>query len=193
MAGFQENLCVTSYNSTGFGLSAQNYTKTLLLFSDILCIQEHFLLDNKDKKHSNTKKLVTVAGNTHDMFIVPAYKPNNQVSRGRGQGGLVTMWRKEFTKYVTKIECTNFRLQASKFAFKSSSMLIKNAYFPCDPRVDTFDETELVTLLADIKNVVESSNCSNVLLAADLNSDFSRNTRFTRTVEEYLKDLLLIL
>ena len=70
----KQSLCITSYNSTGFGLAAQNYTKTLLLFSDILCMQEHFLLDSNDKKHSNTKKLVKQFGTNHDMYIVPAYK-----------------------------------------------------------------------------------------------------------------------
>ena len=82
------DLCISSYNSTGFGLAAQNHMNSLLLFSDILCVQEHFLIDGKDKKHSNTSKLRTTFGNNHDMFIVPAVKVLNQVSRGRGKGGL---------------------------------------------------------------------------------------------------------
>ena len=97
-------------DSTGFGLGVQNYINTLLLFSDILCVQEHFLQDCKDKKYSNTNKLRKHAGDQHDMYIVPAYKENNQVSRGRGKGGLVTMWKKALTKYVSKVPCSNFRL-----------------------------------------------------------------------------------
>ena len=85
------DLCISSYNSTGFGLAAQNHMNSLLLFSDILCVQEHFLIDGKDKKHSNTNKLRITFGNNHDMFIVPAVKDSNQVSRGRGKGGLVTL------------------------------------------------------------------------------------------------------
>ena len=52
------------------------------------------------------------------------------------------MWRKGLTKYVSKIECGNFRLQATTFQFPSSNILIINSYFMCDPRVN-FDETEL--------------------------------------------------
>ena len=180
---------MTSCNLTGFGLAAQNYLKTLLLFSDVLCVQEHFLLDHKDKKHSNTKKLVNILGSSHDMYIVPACKSNKQVTRG--QGGLVTLWRKGLTKYVTKVDCSNFRLRATKFSFESSQLLVVNAYLPCDPRVDNFDDTELVNLLADLKNVLESSNCFNIIIAADLNSDFSWNTRFTSIVEESLENLNL--
>ena len=44
---------VTSYNSRGFAENKQKYIDTLLLFSDILCVQEHFLLSSNDKKHSN--------------------------------------------------------------------------------------------------------------------------------------------
>ena len=74
-------LCISSYNSTGFGLSAKNYVNTLLLFSDILCVQEHFLLDGNEKNHSNTNKLVNHVGTNHDISIVPAHKNTNQINR----------------------------------------------------------------------------------------------------------------
>ena len=90
----------SSYNSTGFGLAAQNYIETLLLFSDVLCVQEHFLLDSHDKNHSNTDKLRQHFNDKYDMFIIPAQKDNQQVTRGRGKGGLVTMWKKSLTKFV---------------------------------------------------------------------------------------------
>ena len=104
-----------------------------------------------------------------DMLIVPAHKDNTQVSRGRGKGGLVTIWKKGLTRYVSKVECSNFRIQATKFEFPSKNILLINAYFPCDPRTDSFDKTELLTLLADITVAVETSLCSNVMIAADLN------------------------
>ena len=127
-------MCITSYNSTGFGLAAQNYMDTLLLFSDILCIQEHFLQDCKDKKHSNTNKIRNKFGSQHDMFIVPATKEATQVSRGRAKGGLATIWKKSITKYVSKVKCSNYRIQATKFSLPGSEALVINTYFPCDPR-----------------------------------------------------------
>ena len=169
LESLKEKLCICSYNSTGFGLGAQNYIKTLLLFSDILCIQEHFLLDSKDRKYSNTNKLVKTLGSQHHMFIVPAHKDSTQISRGRGKGGLVTLWKKELTKFVTKIPCNNYRLQATKFTMNSLDLLVINSYFPCDPRVDNFDDAEVVNLLADLRIVIELSGCDNVIVAGDLN------------------------
>ena len=81
----QKPICVTSYNSTGLGLGTIKFVETLLLFSNILCLQEHFLQDSGDKKHSNTNKLRKSFPN-HDMFITPAFKADNRVSRGRAKG-----------------------------------------------------------------------------------------------------------
>ena len=116
------------------------------------------------------------------MFVVPAHKDPNQVSKGRGKGGLVTLWRKNLTKYVSKVNSSNFRVQGTKFTFP-------NAYFPCDPRVCNFDETEVLSLLADIRTLIEEANCPNVMIAADMNADFLRKTRHTEIILENLTDL----
>ena len=60
------------YNSGGLGLHRQHFITTILLFSDILCIQEHFLLDSGDRKNSNTHKLMFDQF-TADLFNVIAY------------------------------------------------------------------------------------------------------------------------
>ena len=166
--------------------------ETLLLFTDILCIQEHFLLDAQDRKYSNTNKLRKKFTNC-DMFIVPAHKNSNQVSKGRGKGGLVTMWSKKMTKYVSKIKCDNYRIQATKFNFPSGPVLIINTYFPCDPRTINFDDTELLSILTDIRNVILQSSTNNIWLAGDLNCHFLRGTTFTNLVKDYFLDIGLSL
>ena len=120
--------------ATGFGIQAQNYIETLLLFSDVLCLQEHFLLDCKSRKSSNRDKIRSRFSDRYDMFIEPATKDNTQVSRGRGKGGLAILWNKKFTKYVTKVKSTNSRLRAMKFLFPANYLLVINVYLPCDPR-----------------------------------------------------------
>jgi len=59
--------------------------KTLTLFSDVLCLQEHFLLDAGNKKY-NTHKLKL-------SLVIPAFKNDFKISKGRGSGGLAIMWR----------------------------------------------------------------------------------------------------
>ena len=114
MEAANKTICISSYNSTGFGISAVHSIQKLLLFSDIICVQEHFLQDSGDRKHSNTNKIRNAFPN-HDMFIKPAAKENNYVTRGRAKGGLVTIWDQGLTKYVSKITCNSFRLQGTKF------------------------------------------------------------------------------
>ena len=145
---------VTSYNSTGFGIAAQNYIETLLLFSDILCVQEHFLLDSHDKKYSNTDKLKTMFDDKCDMLIVPAHKDNNHVTSGRGIGGLVIMWNKYLTKYVTKVDSPTYRIQALKFNIPGNEFLLINSYFPCDPRSETADNSDLLEVLGSLRSII---------------------------------------
>ena len=165
-------ICLCSYNSTGFGISSQNYISSLLVFSDILCIQEHFLQHCKDKKVSNTSILRKKFDDEFDMFIVPAVKNCNQISRGRGAGGLATIWKRSLTKFVSQASCKSSRLQATKFDLPSSPLLVINAYFPCDPQNDSFDDTELINLLAEVKSIIENNQFYNVVIAGDLNCHF---------------------
>ena len=150
--------------------------KTLALFSDILCIQEHFLLDNQSKTYSNTDKLQRLCNDRYDMFIVPAHKDNFQVSRGRGSGGLATLWNKSLTKYVSKVKCSSYRLQATKFSFPSGSLLILNTYFPCDPRTINFDDEELLALLNEIKQIMMAESCECNLILGDIQSLFKADS-----------------
>ena len=161
-------LNITSYNSTGFGIAAQNYIETLLLFSDILCVQEHFLLDSRDKKHSNTDK-IRIFSDKCDMMIIPAVKNNNIVTPGRGIGGLAIMWKKYLTKYVSKVSSSSFRIQAMKFNIPGNEFILLNSYFPCDPRSENADNNELMEVLGEIRSIILSAKCNKVILTGDLN------------------------
>ena len=184
METYQRNICITSYNSTGLGIAVQNFLSTLSIFSNILCLQEHFLLDSKSKNFSNTDKLRKLYSNKYDMFIIPAKKDPYQVSKGRGKGGLATLWDKNLTKYASQVKCSSFRLQATRFSFPSGSLLVLNTYFPCDPRVNNFDDEELLSLLAEIRNVLNNQACM-----YNLNSHFLRQNRFTTIIKDFFDDI----
>jgi len=189
MASKISNICVTSYNSWGFSEPKQDYIKTLQLFSDILCLQEHLLLDAKDKKHSNTNKLVKTLGSQHDMYIVPAFKDNGRVHRGRGSGGLATLWRREHTKYVSKLKCDNHRILPTKFSFPNGHLLLLNCYFPTNPGTDSFDDSELQNVLVEIRRLINEASCLNVLVAGDLNCDFIKNNKFVHIIESFIEEI----
>ena len=75
------------------------------------------------------------------------------------------------------------------FNFPDCDFLVINSYFPCDPRSDNFDESELLKLLGDISNAIETSCCQKVMLLGDLNADFSRCSTFTELVHDFISDL----
>ena len=125
------------------------------------------------------------------MFVTPAFKENSQVSKGRGKGGLATIWKRELSKYVSQVKCENFRLQATKFDFPDRKMLFINCYFPCDTRNENNDNAELISTLSDIRILIEQENCQHVLLSGDLNSHFSRNNTFTNIIKSLFEDLNL--
>ena len=122
------------------------------------------------------------------MFIVPARKDNTQISRGRGVGGLATIWKKYLTKYVEKTKCDTSRLQATKFNLPDCPILVINVYFPCDPRSANHDFVELIELLGDLESLIKNVDLTNVLLAGDLNCHFNRNSNFTTIVQNWLNE-----
>ena len=139
--------------------------------------------------HSNTNKLRKLLNHKYDMFIIPASKDETQVSKGRGKGGLATMWGKGLTKYVSQVKTDSFRLQATKFDLPSGSFLIINTYFPCDPRVNNFNEEELLSVLLEIKMLMNEQSCHYNLILGDFNSHFSRQSTFTNIVLDFFDEI----
>jgi hypothetical protein len=88
-------------------------------------------------------------------------------------------------KWIT----TEYNLQATKFMFPSGQFLLLNTYFMCDPQQNNFDDNELLTLLEDIRVVIDKSLCSNILWLGDLNTDFSRNSRFVHNVKSFIESM----
>ena len=98
------------------------------------------------------------------------------------------MWKKELTKYVSKLETNHHRIQATKFQFPSASLLLINTYFMCDPQTD-FDDNKLFEILAEIRRIIEVAACENISLVGDLNCDFSRQTPFVQIIREFCSEL----
>ena len=86
----------------------------------------------------------------------------------------------------------NFRIQAQILNFESSRLLWLNTYFPTDPGGELFEEEELLGLLTDIENVIDSADFDDILWNGDLNYDPSRTSGFVRKVSRFLSRLGLV-
>ena len=125
----------------------------------------------------------------HHIYFKPAFKSGFD---GRPINGMfvgIPLCLKEKTKDVSP---SSDRIQAITLKDGCRNILILNTYFPTDPRSDNFDDTELLLLLSDISNIIERSQCDQIIWTGDMNTDFSRTTRFVCTVNEFISNLDLI-
>ena len=134
----------------------------------------------KTQQYLQTKEIF---GETHDMYIVPAFKEDTVVKPGWDKGGLATMGKKEFTKYVSKIKCDIFRIQVAKFNFLNAELLVLNLYFMVDSQNNNMNNLELqLSLLGEIDRILSTTEFKNVLLVGNINCDFSRPTQFVQSI-----------
>ena len=83
------------------------------------------------------------------------------------------------------------RLQAQILTFPAYKLFWINGYMPCDPQSQNFDDTELLAVLSEVESLIVSNSGVEVLWAADMNWDKSRDNHFTRTVAAALARLNL--
>ena len=176
---------ITSYNSTGFPVQRQTYIKSLQLYSDVICGQEHFQLKNCKFRISNA------FSNEFDFFFKPAVKSNSSLGKGRPKGGLYFAWKKHQVKKATRIPTENFRMQALILEYENCKILLINTYFPCDSKRLVLSDTEaadLQNLLSNISSLKKkySSKFDTAFILGDINYDNLRYTGHTLAVNNFL-------
>ena len=147
----------------------------------IICNQENFLLKNNEYMAKNI-----LPG--HHVLFKPASKDGLDGRPTNGMFIAVPLCLKEKMKNVVY---KSNRIQGVIIKDEHLNMLIINTYFPTDPRNDQFDETNLLLLLSEIEKSIEESGCTHVLWTGDINADFRRNTRFVRTIDEFISNMNL--
>ena len=172
------DLKLLSYNSTGFNLEKANFMNFLMnsLKVDCLFLQEHMHL------RANIYKVEREFPDL-DSFLIPAVKSNNTVCSGRPSGGLGIFWKKHLNNSVKILKHPDsVRVQAIELF---GNVIVINTYFPTDPQVNNFDDFELLKCISDIKWFLDRFPEHRILIAGDLNTDLSRNTRFANIVRDF--------
>jgi hypothetical protein len=83
----------------------------------------------------------------------------------------------------------NFRIQAQVIHFSDYRLLWMNAYFPTDPQLVNFDQTELLQVQNEIENIMDTTEFDDVLLGGDFNYDKRRLSSFTISMDLFLERL----
>ena len=142
-----------SYNSTGMNTVKSSWVRDLIKVTDshFAGIQEHF------KKTNNVEKFYE-----HLSYVIPTVREEGQDS-GHPKGGITQLISKQLGIKTERVSTKNFKLQAQVLGLSSRKLWI-NAYFPNDPLRQNFDETELILLLSEIENIMDTCNYDDCLL-----------------------------
>jgi hypothetical protein len=147
---------------------------------DFCALQEHF------KTVRSTERWFREQFSGFHTYVVPAYRAPG-VDSGRGRGGLAQLALRSVAVARARVATKSPRLQAQLLTFPTCSVLWVNGYMPCDPQLQSYDDTELLTVLSEMERLVAAATDCEVVWAADLNWDRSRNNQFTRTVAAALE------
>ena len=176
------NICLYSFNSRGFGDDKQDICKLLMLKNDctvpILCNQENFLLFN------NRYKVKQTLPNCHILFKTAVMDS----SYGRPKNGMFIAVPNEFRENILDVSPNHWRIQAIIINTMKSKILVINSYFPTDPKTRDFDTAELISTLKTVNDIITSNEFDHLIWAGDLNADFIRGTKFTLTIDSFIKD-----
>ena len=172
-----------SYNSTGWGTVKADFVNTLLISHTIhiFALQEHFQLK------PNLYRLQNGISDNYELFAIPALKSNNTVHSGRPSSGTAFLYHKSLNKNITRIIVPNsYRVQGLKLALSNNSFVFINSYFPTDTRGNLEDNTLLLQTLQDIRYIIDQcDDNTEIVLMGDINTDFIRDSNFTKLVMEF--------
>jgi hypothetical protein len=180
----QQQATFLSYNPTGLNNAKCDWINSLseVTGSTYIAIQEHF------RKSKVTDKFFKERFPAYNAFVIEGFREQLQ-SKGRPKAGLAQLSRADIAIRKDRVLIENKRIQAQILNFSSSRLLWINAYFPTDPGTMNFDDGELMKVLTDLEHILDSAQFDDVLIAADMNYDMSRNSGFAIAVRAFLQRL----
>ena len=127
-----------------------------------------------------------------DSYIVPGVRSEGQDS-GRAKGGLAQLSVKDLGVRKERVITSSWRLQAQILHCDGGQRILWfNVYFPTDPRVQNYDESELLPVLNEIEKILESCEYDDCCVGGDLNTDVRRDTGFVRAVTRFMDKIGLV-
>ena len=177
-----------SYNSTGLSAVKSDWICDTMKVCkiDLMQIQEHF------KKNKNIDMHFKKNFADSDSYVVPGVRSEGQDS-GRAMGGLAQLSAKDLSMRKERVTTSHWRLQAQILHCAGGQRILwLNAYFPTDPRVQNYDDSELLQVLNEIEKVMENCDYDDCCLGGDLKIYVRRDNGFVRAVTRFLDKVGLV-
>ena len=148
----------------------------------IICNQENFIL------RENTYKIRKALAD-YQFVLQPAVKGDHD--SGRPKNGMFIAFPVSMRNCAVDVSPGFWRVQAVKFKFQDSSILLINSYFPTDSRQNDSNNVELDETLGHIRNIITDNEFDSLIWAGDINAEFFRASSHTTTVQDTIADLNL--
>ena len=171
-----------SFNSTGLDQTKVDWVQSISETCDIhlLQLQEHFkttkTTESFFRKNFNTK---------WDSYSIPAYRDPFQ-DNGRAKGGLAQLCKRDLVITKERLQTRSWRLQAQTLHIDNYRIIWVNCYMPTDPQTVLYDEAELIPILDEIENILDSNTFDDCILAGDLNMDLNRGSGYVTALSDFL-------
>ena len=176
-----EKVQIGSLNCDGFVWN-KKYVYEFLSDSktDILCVQETWLLDHQ----------LNMLNTLHEDYIgcgVSGTDSSKELIRGHPPGGTAILWRKDIAHKVKLVKSENQRVCAVKYNDAENNILIVCVYMPCDTGAINIINQEFEVVTNHIENIISRDVWHNVVLCGDWNCEFKRRSAQVRQLSEFIE------
>ena len=159
-------LSLATYNSHGSGTDRIEYMKGILQVTDILLIQEHWLLDSRFSSLEDNISDVHVHGMSGML--------ESDIQSGRPFGGVAIIWKKNIKCKITPISLSSRRMCAIILTVNNFDNILFNVYMPCDTMYDQNNQSQYNEVLQEISHACTDHNVDQIIIGGDFNTDFNR-------------------
>ncbi|ELU18849.1 hypothetical protein CAPTEDRAFT_210322 [Capitella teleta] len=172
-------LTLCTYNSTGLGDRQTDFIAEMLSAKkpDVLLLQETWLFESQ----------LTKISSLHSDYIahgVSGMPERREFIGGRPFGGVAFLWHRSLAASTKIVRCENKRLCAIYITMNTTTVLLVNAYFPCDNHLKTSVDAEYQAALDSALCLWIESDADVVILGVDLNTDISRNNAHSHALNQ---------
>ena len=177
-----DSLRLVSYNCRGWN-SGQHTVFDLLQSCDICFIQEHWLL------HEQLNLL-----NIHCDFLSTGVSgmDSSEFHLGRPFGGCAILYRRSFLSHVSRLDTSSKRFCSVLLRDRRGvSTLCICVYLPHNDGSVASHNDFLITL-GELEGFIDRHNFDHLLIAGDLNVDFSRPSVPLQHLRNFMADLNLV-
>jgi hypothetical protein len=90
------------------------------------------------------------------------------------------------------VKTTGWRIQAQILRFCGWRLLWVNVYFPTDPQVLNFDDSELLVVQEELRGILDQGGYDGCIFAGDWNYDARRRSGYARSMSAFLEEVGLV-